>query len=243
MPTVQDTYNSAPATGFPGMVANGETSNRISRTVENSAGLGFGKAAFVGSGDRGCTALRAAPTGAGSEPAGNVGTSTITDAPVVAVGTKPGRYVFVQIRTNAAGEVIGYDPDGLVIGDGVVGTEFTMGGITATITGGGTPTAGDRFYVDVVGPEFLGFCIADHGEVVLPGGVAADIIAQYRSAALMTSGAIYVTAQDDVTDRAPVYIDATTGGITDTVAGGIAAPGWIFDDTASAGAIVRVVRR
>jgi len=55
MAIVQDTFNSAPAKGYPGMVANGETSNRISRTVEDAAGLAFGKAAFRGAGDHGVT--------------------------------------------------------------------------------------------------------------------------------------------------------------------------------------------
>lgn len=243
MAVVQDTYSSAPATGFPGQIANGELNNIISRTVENAAGLGFGKAAFRGSDDRGVTALMAAPTAAGSADATNVGTSTITASPAVAVGTKPGRWRVVQIRTNATGEVLIYDPDGVQVGDGVVGTQFVVGGITATVTGGGTPTAGDAWYIDVVAPEFLGFCVADHGTPVLPGGVAADIVARYQSAGIMTQGGIDVTAQDDVTDGAQVYIDATTGGVTDTVAGGIMAPGWKFDDTVAAGGIARVVRR
>lgn len=152
MAVVQDTYNSAPAVGFPGMVANGETSNRISRTVEDAAGIGFGVAAFKGAGDRG--------------------------------GTK------------------------------VVGTAAT----------------------------FLGFVIADHGQPVLPGGVAADIVPRYQSAGILTLGAMDVVIQDDVTDQAPVYIDAATGLITDTSSGNIAT-GWIFDDTAAAGAIVRIARR
>lgn len=62
MAIVQDTYNSAPAVGYPGMVANGETSNRISRTVEDAAGIAFGKAAFRGAGDHGVTATPAAGT-------------------------------------------------------------------------------------------------------------------------------------------------------------------------------------
>jgi len=55
MAVVQDTYNNAPAAGFAGMVANGETSNRISRTIEDAAGIAFGKAAFRGAGDHGVT--------------------------------------------------------------------------------------------------------------------------------------------------------------------------------------------
>lgn len=60
MAVVQDTFNSAPAIGYPGMVANGETSNRISRTVEDAGGIAFGKACFRGTGDRGVTGTPAA---------------------------------------------------------------------------------------------------------------------------------------------------------------------------------------
>jgi hypothetical protein len=54
--TVQSTYTATPAAGFAGMVANGEVSNRISRSVEDAAGIAFGKACFRGTGDHGCTA-------------------------------------------------------------------------------------------------------------------------------------------------------------------------------------------
>lgn len=60
--TVQSTYSSTLAVGFAGMVKNGETSNRISRTIEDSAGIAFGKAAFRGSGDHGVTLTPAAAT-------------------------------------------------------------------------------------------------------------------------------------------------------------------------------------
>jgi hypothetical protein len=52
----QNTYKTGFDAGYVGMVANGETSNRISRTVEDAAGIAFGKAAFRGADDRGCTA-------------------------------------------------------------------------------------------------------------------------------------------------------------------------------------------
>lgn len=56
MAVLQSTYGSDFAVGFAGQIANGETSNRISRTVEDAAGIGFGKAVFRGSGDHGVTA-------------------------------------------------------------------------------------------------------------------------------------------------------------------------------------------
>lgn len=56
MPAVQTVFNDTFTEGYPGMVANGETSNRISRTIEDAAGVAFGKAVYRGSGDHGCTA-------------------------------------------------------------------------------------------------------------------------------------------------------------------------------------------
>lgn len=53
MATVQSTYNDARGKGFAGMVANGETSNRITRTVETSGGIAFGKPVYRGTGDYG----------------------------------------------------------------------------------------------------------------------------------------------------------------------------------------------
>lgn len=62
MPNLQPTYTTGYAVGFPGMIANGEDSNRLSRTVEDTAGIAFGKAAFRGVGDHGVTATPAANT-------------------------------------------------------------------------------------------------------------------------------------------------------------------------------------
>lgn len=51
----QDTYLDTMAYAYAGMVANGETSNRISRTCEDSAGIPFGVPVYRGAGDHGCT--------------------------------------------------------------------------------------------------------------------------------------------------------------------------------------------
>lgn len=64
MAIVQDTYLETPVKGFAGGIANGEASNRISRTVEDAAGLPFGAAAFRGVGDNGCTASLVGATAA-----------------------------------------------------------------------------------------------------------------------------------------------------------------------------------
>lgn len=56
MAELQTTYANTIAKGYAGMVANGETSNRISRTNEDSGGIAFGAPVYRGSGDHGCTA-------------------------------------------------------------------------------------------------------------------------------------------------------------------------------------------
>lgn len=53
MAVVQNTFGEDIATGYPGMEADGELSNIISRTIE-SASVGFGKAVYAGTNDRGC---------------------------------------------------------------------------------------------------------------------------------------------------------------------------------------------
>ncbi len=147
MAVVQSTYAASMAPGYPGMVANGETSNRLSRTVEDAAGIAFGKAAFRGAGDNGVTA---------------------------------------------------------------------------------TPAA-DRF---------MGIVIADHGIQPLPGGVAADIVPQYVSAALLNEGEIWVVAGEAVADGDPVYV-TPAGALVKTATSNIRIPA-TFDDTVSSGAPVRL---
>ena len=55
MPELQTSYSNSVTKGYAGMVANGETANRITRTVEDAAGIAFGKPVYRGSGDHGCT--------------------------------------------------------------------------------------------------------------------------------------------------------------------------------------------
>jgi len=54
--TIQSTYLTDYVAGFPGMLADGNVTNRPSGTVEDSAGIAFGKACFQGTADRGITA-------------------------------------------------------------------------------------------------------------------------------------------------------------------------------------------
>jgi hypothetical protein len=52
---LQTTFSDTVATGYAGMVADGETSNRITRSIEDAGGIAFGAPAYRGSGDHGCT--------------------------------------------------------------------------------------------------------------------------------------------------------------------------------------------
>jgi hypothetical protein len=53
---LQSSFSASIPVGYPGMLANAEVQNRITRTIEDAAGIGFGKAAFRGVGDHGITA-------------------------------------------------------------------------------------------------------------------------------------------------------------------------------------------
>ena len=55
MAEVQTTFSENITKGYAGMVANGETSNRISRTIESAAGIAFGQPAYRGVSDHGIT--------------------------------------------------------------------------------------------------------------------------------------------------------------------------------------------
>lgn len=55
MAELQTNYTETVAVGYPGMVANGETSNRISRSCEDAAGIAFGKPVYRGTNDHGAT--------------------------------------------------------------------------------------------------------------------------------------------------------------------------------------------
>lgn len=240
MAEIQTTYATNLAVGYAGMIANGETGNRISRTCESADGIGFGKAVYRGAGDHGCLPTQTL-VGAGSEAAsGNVGTSTITDAPAVAAGAKIGRYTVVQLTTSGTGELAIFDPYGVKVGAGVVGTEFVVDGITATVTAAGTATAGDTFYIDVTGNAFLGISIA-HEALGLISGQTADEYAQYENVAILTGGTpIFVEAGGTVTDGAKVFVD-TDGNFV--ASSGVPLVGWEFDTSGSDGDIVKIVKR
>ena len=155
MAELQTTYATTLANGYAGMIANGETSNRITRTNEDSAGIGFGLPVYRGSGDHGCTAT--------------------------------------------------------------VGTLATFLGWTIATSAQGYTASAD-----------------------------ADEYAQYDSAAILTSGAIYVAVKGAVTGGAELTV-GTDGDAADLVGATAAdathiATGWIADETVTDG-LCRIVKR
>lgn len=55
MPVLQTSYGETAPAGYAGMIADGETSNRITRTCEDAGGIAFGAPVYRGAGDHGCT--------------------------------------------------------------------------------------------------------------------------------------------------------------------------------------------
>jgi hypothetical protein len=241
MSTYQTTYAEKAPIGLPGQIASTEHAEVVSRTVESAAGIAFGQPAFRGNGDNGVIAGAAfAATGAGSAAAGNTGTSTITAAPAVAAGAKQGRYVVTQLNTAATGALVIHDPKGVIVGHGAVGTAFTVDGITATVTGAGTPTAGDMFYIDVTYTANVGFVgLAVLSPAVPPDATNPDKYPQYFTGGFMKKGPMYVMAGANVVDGGDVYWNPATGRYTST-ATHIRIPGAQFATTGGNGDIVKV---
>lgn len=154
MAVLQSTFSENIVKGYPGMVANGETSNRITRTCEPAGGIAFGAPVYRGSGDHGCT--------------------------------------------------------------NVVGTLAT----------------------------FLGFATAT---TALAPAADADEYQQYDNVAILTSGAIYVTATGNVADGAAITVGTGAGagdGISSIAADAThIATGWVADETITGGGLLRIVKR
>lgn len=82
--------------------------------------------------------------------------------------------------------------------------------------------------------------------VVNPGQPAAasnpDNYLQNDTVAIITQGVVWVTAGEDVTAGAAVYVTGA-GAIVDTSGGNTALTGWVFDEAAASGALVRIAKR
>jgi hypothetical protein len=241
MAVLQSNFGEDITFGYPGMEADGELSNIITRVLE-SATCGFGKAVFRGANDRGAVTSQTL-VGAGTAAAGNVGTSTITASPTVGYGARIGQYKILQLVTGATGTLAVYDPLGNLVAHGVIGTAITtIPSITSvTVTNGGTATAGDTFYIAVTGNELLGFTIANRS-LPVTSDRAADTFIANDNLRIKNRGKIWVLAGANVADGDGVFV-TSAGAITNVAAGNLPATGWQFDDTALSGAPVRLVRR
>lgn len=105
MAELQTSYSDTIAPAYAGMIANGETGNRITRTCEDAAGIAFGKAVYRGSDDHGATAT---------------------------VGTLATFYGWT-VATSALGYIAGQDADEYQQYDNM--TILTGGAIYITVTG------------------------------------------------------------------------------------------------------------
>lgn len=239
MPVLQSSYTDTIATGYKGLVANGETSNPITRTVENSGGIGFGVAAYAGTGDHGCIATQTltATSAALGTNTGNGTMGTVT----VSAGAKIGRYTLTIIEPGSnVGTFVVLDPDGVQIGDGAVASAFSAGGLAFTLADGATDfVAGDSFAITVAGNRFLGITIASATEGLV-SGQTADTYPQYANVDIMTQGVIWVEAGGSVADGDPVSVDSDGNFVTGS---GVPLAGWVFDTTGADGDLVKIAKR
>lgn len=241
MATYQSAFNETFAVGVIGQVANTEPYNSISRT--NPAVLNFGIPVYEGAANHQVIAgTTFAATGTGSAAAGNVGTSTITAAPAI-TAAKKGRYTIVQLATSATGALLVTDPDGVVVGHGVVGTAITtVPGITSfTVTSGGTATIGDTFYIDVVydaNSDFVGISIRDPSVPALAS--APDQYPANYTCSIMDFGVMWVRGSGTCVRGGAAYWNPATGFWTPST--GILVPGCEFYEDAVS-TLVRVKLR
>jgi hypothetical protein len=146
MAELQTSYTDTIAHGYAGMVANGERSNRITRTIEDAAGIAFGVPASRGTGDHGCTAT--------VTTAANVEGITIASAvePLTAGQTadKYQQYANVDIMTSGA--------------------------IYVTVVGAVTDGAALTFGIGAGAADGIGVTAADATHIALTGWVADETV-------------------------------------------------------------------
>lgn len=243
---LQPTYRTSFAAGIAGMIASEEKANKISRTVVAAAGLAFGQPAFRGVNDHECVPGGTfAATGAGSADGTNTGVATITASPAIAAGAKQGRYIIEAITAGATAAWAMRDPDGLLVGDGAVGSASTIAGVGPfTITDVGTdPAVGDRWFIDVTytaNAKFLGLTV--YNPAVPANATTPDAYPDRSTAALMTMGVMWAIAGASVVPGGLVYWNPATLRYTST-ATHLRIPNTRFDTTAADGELVKVATR
>lgn len=242
MSTYQTTYSDAPAIGLAGQIANEELCNKVSRTVESAAGIGFGQPAFRGAADHGVVVGAAfAATAAAVAFAGNTGDGAM-GAIVASAGAKAGIYKLTVIEPGAnAGTFQVVDPDGVLVGIGAVASAFSAGGLAFTLADGATDfVAGDGFDITVTytaNVDFLGLAVLT--PAVPADASNPDAYPQNFTGAFMTKGQMYVTAGATVADGDDVYWNPATKRFTNTTTH-IRIPGAKFDRDGTDGAITEI---
>lgn len=244
MAFVQTTYSETMRPGLPGMIANAELANVITRTLA-SGSLGFGLP-VQRSGDHNCLPSdEQTKTGVGAAGVPAPATATIGSVTAVAPA-KPGVYT-VTCTVPGATNVSRWrveDPDGVYVGTALGATAFSSQGIGFTITPGAGTAVGEAFTItvsDEVGEgAFIGLSVRD------PSLEPVDTIDTYKAlanVAIMTKGVMWVTAgAGGVAAGGVVYWDEVTGRYT-AAAGDYPIPGAVFDTTGIDGDLVRVALR
>ncbi len=146
------------ATHFTVTAPDGDTATGVNGTAFSALGIGFtmttgGTAMVAGDGFTiTVTGKVGNPTAASVANGGNTGNSTSSAVTVTGYAPILGAYkvTFIKANTNL-GTFAVEDPNGQLMGHGVVATAFTGGGITFTIADGSTDfVEGDQFVVTVV---------------------------------------------------------------------------------------------
>jgi hypothetical protein len=91
-----------------------------------------------------------AAAGGGVADGGNTGNATVGSI-TIASNAKPGAHIITALTATTFSVV---DPDGVNLGTATAGSAFAGGGVTFTVTAGGTPmVAGDFFTLTVTGGQ------------------------------------------------------------------------------------------
>lgn len=217
MATYQTSYSETIRTGFPGMIVNSETYNKISREADGAIGFGL---PVIRTGDHSCilASQETMEAAAATANAGNTGNGTFSGTPVI-TGGKEGVYkVNITAAATNAGTFVVEDPDGNIVGYGTVAVAFNKGGVSFTLQDGSTDfVVGDGFTFAVapsVGTadlDILGISVMDTSL-----GAEKQAYAQYDEVAILTQGVIYVTAGATVTAGALAYWNPATSRYTVT---------------------------
>jgi hypothetical protein len=246
MGILQNSFPTTAPVGFPGMRANSERENVISRTLESAAGVDLGQPVFRGASDMGAVVGAAfAATGVAAAAAGNTGNGAM-GAITVSAGAKQGVYRLEITDVDAnAGEFRVTDPDGNFVAAGDVAAAFSAGGLAFTLADGATDfVVGDSFTITVTytaNIALLGFVVYDPA-VMAAIATDPDKIRQYATLSIMNQGILWVTAGATVVDGGDVYWNPATGRYTSTVTH-IRMPNVVFDTSGADGDLVRIAIR